>query len=657
MKYFYLKVIFSVIFILTFQNIIFSAGIIDQIFGTNGTLNLNFGTNTNVVDVDVNSNGKIIVAGTVANATYGKDIFVAQYNENGTLDTTFGTNGVTITVTNLDETITDLEIQPDGKIVLVGQQQVYDGVPTIFDFLVVRYDAKGQLDNTFSDDGFVTVNQNQPDIFTKVAVQPDGKIVAVGNTFETTRLWIVERFNSNGTTDSTFATNGIWSSNFYTLPPGGIENLSNFLDVEIYPDGRILTAYGRRMDYPQDTYVNFPIVTISNDGQSFTSQGLTPQTYGGMNDFFDAEFLSDGTLAITNGSGTYVNGKFFRQTGANLAKLPNNKFVTSYSDFLDSSLGGSIRTYSKNAFVGNARNLPIGKLAGQSDGKIIILANNSLTRVLRLTSQATRLADYDNNGKTDLIVDRPSNNTAYFLKSNGSFEAFTSTNTPRKFIPEYFEYQTAIGQMLPNLIVYRSQSIFYPRSGPTISFGTQNDLAIGGDYNGDGVTEFSIFTPTGDWISKTYSTTLAYHWGTTSDKPIPADYDNDGITDYAVFRPSTGYWWIHRSSNDTYFGFPFGIAEDIPLTGDYDADGYADFVVFRPSTRTWYMLMTTDGFRAIPFGLSTDIPVPGDYDGDGKHDIAVFRDGIWYVLQSRDGFAAYQWGMTGDIPVTVRYDN
>jgi uncharacterized delta-60 repeat protein len=620
-----------------------------------------------VVDVDVNSNGKIIVAGTVANANAGKDIFVAQYNANGTLDTEFGVNGVTITITNLDDTITDLEIQPDGKIVLVGRQQAYPDVTTIFDFLVVRFNDAGKIDNTFSDDGFVTVNQNQQDIFTKVAVQPDGKIVAVGNTFESTKIWATFRFNPNGSLDSSFSSTGFRLDNFVGNPN---QTVSDFTDVEILPDGRIVTGYSYFRILPSlDDEVGFIARIFSPNGTPVAVWNSNTSTFRGFTfGTFDCEVLSNGNVAITSGIGTMIidpnSGLFIRkftQNGNMLAKFGNGNFVVSGGQYR-----GNIRTYSSNAFIGSALNLPSGKLAAQPDGKFLILTNNSLKRIKNLTSQATGMADFDNNGKTDLIVHRPNNNTIYFLKDNGSYTIHIPFfNSAKKFVPEYSEFFPGSPTAFRNNVRYWSNGTFREEWLGSVSccgfatvFGSPSDLPVGGDYDGDGNTNIATFSTNGDWTYRdNQNIDRGYHWGTTGDKPVPADYDNDGITDYAIYRPSTGYWWIHRSSNDTYFGFPFGIAEDIPLTGDYDGDGFADFVVFRPSTRTWYMLMTTDGFRAVPFGLSTDIPVPGDYDGDGKHDIGVFRNGIWYILQSRDGFAAYQWGTTGDIPVTVRYDN
>jgi uncharacterized delta-60 repeat protein len=648
----------------------FSAGIIDQTFATNGTLNLNFGNQTNIVDVEAKSDGKIVVAGTIANSTSGKDIVVAQFNANGTRDTNFGTNGVTISVTSLDETISDLEIGADGKLVVVGQRQAYDGVNGVFDFLVVRYDAVGLLDSTFGNTGFVAINQSQADIFHKVAIQPDGKIVAVGNTFETSKEWWIVRLASNGLLDPGFANGGISTANLNTNP--GVTIVTDFRDVEVLSDGRIVSGYGIKFVRPGDDEVGFGIRVLAADGSPNTTiaNNLRKQNLGFNGLEFDSEVLPNGNIAVVAGNGVYLLNQLnfattraFSQNGISVAKFNDGRFVVSGGQYR-----GTLRTYSSTAFIGSAWNLPAGKLSTSVGGKILSLSNNVITSTRNLTSQATRTADFDNDGKSDIIVDRPSANVIYLLKGNGGY---ISHNTQRigskKIIPEYSEFFPGLGGAFRNNVLYFwstgnfREEWLGSTGGPTtaVSAGI-SDIPIGGDYDGDGNSDYARFTSNGDWIHQNgpfATTTSFFHWGTTGDKPVPADYDNDGITDYAVYRPSTGIWWIHRSSNDSSFGLQFGLPTDIPLTGDYDADGKADLAVYRPSNGFWYLLMTTDGFKAVQFGLATDIPVPGDYDGDGKHDIAVFRNGIWYLLQSRDGFTAIQWGQAGDVPVTVRYDN
>ena len=141
-------------------------------------------------------------------------------------------------------------------------------------------------------------------------------------------------------------------------------------------------------------------------------------------------------------------------------------------------------------------------------------------------------------------------------------------------------------------------------------------------------------------------------------KNVISDFDGDGKTDYSVFTPVSGEWKIEASSTGVFRSGAFGISEDKIVAGDYDGDGKSDFAVFRPSSGSWYILGSTNGFQAISWGLSTDIPVPADYDADGKTDPAVWRpsNGTFYVLRSTLGFSALQWGQTGDKPVVGDFE-
>jgi len=56
----------------------------------------------------------------------------------------------------------------------------------------------------------------------------------------------------------------------------------------------------------------------------------------------------------------------------------------------------------------------------------------------------------------------------------------------------------------------------------------------------------------------------AFPFGTNGDIPVPGDYDGDGRNDAAVFRPSTSTWFAQRSTGGTLIQ-QFGIAGDIPL--------------------------------------------------------------------------------------------
>lgn len=69
----------------------------------------------------------------------------------------------------------DVAIQPDGKVVAVGTTS-----RATTDALIVRYDTNGNPDNSFGIAGLTTIDTGGNDLACSMAFQPDGKIVVAG---------------------------------------------------------------------------------------------------------------------------------------------------------------------------------------------------------------------------------------------------------------------------------------------------------------------------------------------------------------------------------------------------------------------------------------------------------------------------------------------
>ena len=123
--------------------------------------------------VAIQSDGKLVVVGK------SEDALVLRYNAEGSPDNSFGTNGVVIYGGGKYDQGNAMAIQSDGKIVIVGRTNV---AAMDVDVLVLRYNTDGSLDNTFGTNGIVTFDYNQGsvDYGWAVAIQSDGKIVVVG---------------------------------------------------------------------------------------------------------------------------------------------------------------------------------------------------------------------------------------------------------------------------------------------------------------------------------------------------------------------------------------------------------------------------------------------------------------------------------------------
>ena len=113
------------------------------------------------------------------------------------------------------------------------------------------------------------------------------------------------------------------------------------------------------------------------------------------------------------------------------------------------------------------------------------------------------------------------------------------------------------------------------------------------------------------WIQRSTTGLMATVFGMSTDKTVQGDFTGDGKADAAVWRESTGEWFILRSEDSSFFGFPFGQAGDVPVPGDYDGDGRFDAGVFRPGTGTWFVSRSGgSGILFAAFGSPTDTPVP-----------------------------------------------
>ena len=119
--------------------------------------------------------GKIVAVGGAGT----RDFALARYNPDGSLDTSFSGDGKQTTdfLFGAADAANDVAIQANGRIVAVG---FASGGATGFDFALARYNPDGTLDTSFSGDGRKRTSFGGSDSANGVALQGDGRIVAVG---------------------------------------------------------------------------------------------------------------------------------------------------------------------------------------------------------------------------------------------------------------------------------------------------------------------------------------------------------------------------------------------------------------------------------------------------------------------------------------------
>lgn len=167
--------------------------------------------------------GKIIAGGwfqTVSGTSRSK---IARINTSGTLDFTFSPGtGFSFASSLVSSDVKHMALQPDGKIVLSGKFDSFNGHPASF---LARLNSNGSFDSTFNVGiGFHGSNGASA---ADITLQSDGKIIAFGdiNDFNTASCKDVARLEGPALTSSITKNKSILPNlNVYPIPANGVIN-------------------------------------------------------------------------------------------------------------------------------------------------------------------------------------------------------------------------------------------------------------------------------------------------------------------------------------------------------------------------------------------------------------------------------------------------
>ncbi len=202
-------------------------GSLDLGFGNSGIATSDFGNSESANSVAVQNDGKIVVGGTVLIGAAQK-FGIARYNTNGTPDNSFGTNGQVVTDIDTLGDCVCVKVLSNGKILALGRG--------MHDFILVRYLSNGSKDSTFGINGIVIAdNPNIVAFVYDMAIQNDGKIVIAGSHHNGGSNYdaLVFRLNVDATMDTTFGNAGM-----HLLQLG--LDVDEALSVKLQNDGKIV---------------------------------------------------------------------------------------------------------------------------------------------------------------------------------------------------------------------------------------------------------------------------------------------------------------------------------------------------------------------------------------------------------------------------------
>jgi uncharacterized delta-60 repeat protein len=382
-------------------------GAIDVTFGGGGALRTNLGgTYDWAYATAVQPDGRILAAG-VSNANGTHDFALARYTTTQTLDSTFGDGGVVLTDFGKSyDWAYALALQPDGKIVVAGVSDVSGSK----DFALARFHPNGSLDKDFGKGGLVTQGMRSltADIIRGIAIQPDGKIVAGGSSFEDVVTvgpnsdFMMARYLPDGSNDLSFGIGGVMATDF------GRSSFDQPHALALQPDGKVvLGGYTNDGDGPGVLFGADQLALAR-----YTSNGMLDPTFGqGGTVVFDGGSLDERILALVitpDGgllAGGYVNGE--KRSDLLLAKLrPDGSLLSGFGTTEKGISINDLGTHSER----------VSSLVVQPDGKVVAggqtaVANNADFAVFRYAADGAfdeafgqaGVASFDFDGREDRV--------------------------------------------------------------------------------------------------------------------------------------------------------------------------------------------------------------------------------------------------------------
>lgn len=327
-----------------------------------------------IYGLDLQADGKLLVVGSFTKFNGITVNRIARVLPNGDLDSSF------VTGTGTTSTIDDVAIAPDGKIVLSGPFSSFNG-NTNYSKLV-RLHSDGSIDTTFS------IGTGFDDAIEAIAIQAEGKIVVGGSflNYNGTPQNRIVRLNTNGTVDTSFLS----GTGFSNGAVHAIHSTSGgFLVGGSFSGTYKSTAVNRLVFLNSNGTVttNFDIGAGPASATVYTlTESIDSFFVGGSFSFFDD--LKQGKLAKIStvgelDSGYLTAGVGFDKAVDKIVPLVNGSYIVfgSFTQFNGKSINRMVKLTSKGdldtTFNPNQSGFDstVKEVVVQPDGKLLVAGN------------------------------------------------------------------------------------------------------------------------------------------------------------------------------------------------------------------------------------------------------------------------------------------
>ncbi len=340
-----------------------TAGELDLTFSGDGRITVDLGGDERVKKVLLQPDGKILVLGDSSG-----DFALTRFTDAGVLDTSFSSDGKVVTDFGDTDLVVDAVIQSDSKIVVIGNSNG--------NFTLVRYTAAGISEgNLITDFGGL-------DEAKQVLIQSDGKILVVGESDDSVA---VARYRTDGSLDPSFSGDG------RVLTDLGTNAVVN--DAVLQTDGKLLVAGANGSDFTLVRYnINGTLDT------SFGGSGIVVTNLPSLSAVQRVILQSDGKiLAIGDNDGDFALTRYTTDGRLDRSFSRDGRVVTDL---------GTLDTVS-DAVV-------------QPDGKILVLGtSDGRVALARYNADGTLDSSFSGDGKVTSTPGNSSQGDKLLLQRNG----------------------------------------------------------------------------------------------------------------------------------------------------------------------------------------------------------------------------------------------